>query len=370
MIFDYLTGFSIPFENFIMLGLALLLLYFAIIKKYEPLLLLPIGFGALMVNIPFISLMEEGELFYTIYQLGIANGLFPCLIFIGIGAMCDFGALIERPWLLVFAAAGQIGIFIVVISALWLGFTPLEASSIGVIGAMDGPTAIFVSAKYAKHLLGPITTSAYSYMALVPLIQTPLCKALIPKKERLIRMSYEPKSYPRIIRIVFPIVVFLLVSIIIPMATPLIGCLMLGNLMKESGVVERLSRTAENELTDIVTLLLGLTIGGTMSAANFLNIETLMIFMLGLIAFVSSIIAGILLAKFASFLTHGKVNPLIGSCGISAFPMAARTAHIIGREDDPDNWLLMHALAANTGGQIASIIAGGAILTFVPLLLS
>jgi oxaloacetate decarboxylase beta subunit len=283
--------------------------------------------------------------------------------------MCDFGALIERPWLLIFAAAGQVGIFIALLSALRLGFTPFEASSIGIIGAMDGPTAIYVSVKYASHLLGPITTSAYSYMSLVPLIQVPLCKALTTKSERLIRMDYEPKAYSRSIKIFFPTIVFLVVSIIVPMATPLIGCLMLGNLMKESGVVERLSRTAEQELTNIVTLLLGLTIGGTLSAENFLNVQTLLIFTLGLLAFVSGIVAGILLAKLASFLTHGKINPLIGSCGISAFPMAARTAHIIGREEDPDNWLLMHALATNTGGQVASIIAGGVILTLVPLLL-
>jgi oxaloacetate decarboxylase beta subunit len=369
MIINDFTVFTFPVENVLMIGIALLLLYFAIVKNYEPLLLLPIGFGALMVNIPSISLMEEGGLFYTIYQLGIANGLFPCLIFIGIGAMCDFGALIERPWLLIFAAAGQVGIFIALLSALRLGFTPFEASSIGIIGAMDGPTAIYVSVKYASHLLGPITTSAYSYMSLVPLIQVPLCKALTTKSERLIRMDYEPKAYSRSIKIFFPIIVFLVVSIIVPMATPLIGCLMLGNLMKESGVVERLSRTAEQELTNIVTLLLGLTIGGTLSAENFLNVQTLLIFTLGLLAFVSGIVAGILLAKLASFLTHGKINPLIGSCGISAFPMAARTAHIIGREEDPDNWLLMHALATNTGGQVASIIAGGVILTLVPLLL-
>jgi oxaloacetate decarboxylase beta subunit len=369
MILNDLTVFTFPAENALMIGIALILLYFAIVKKYEPLLLLPIGFGALMVNIPSISLMQEGGLFYTIYQLGIANGLFPCLIFIGIGAMCDFAALIERPWLLIFAAAGQIGIFIALLSALRLGFTPFEASSIGIIGAMDGPTAIYVSVKYANHLLGPITTSAYSYMSLVPLIQVPLCKALTTKSERLIRMDYEPKTYSRSIKIVFPIIVFLVVSIIVPMATPLIGCLMLGNLMKESGVVERLSRTAEQELTNIVTLLLGLTIGGTLSAENFLNIQTLIIFVLGLLAFVSGIAGGILLAKFVNFITHGKLNPLIGSCGISAFPMAARTAHIIGREEDPDNWLLMHALATNTGGQIASIIAGGVILTLVPLLL-
>ncbi|MFQ6076803.1 MAG: sodium ion-translocating decarboxylase subunit beta, partial [Candidatus Bathyarchaeia archaeon] len=290
-------------------------------------------------------------------------------IFVGIGAMCDFGALIERPWLLVFAAAGQLGIFIALICAQLVGFSPLEASSIGIIGAMDGPTAIYVTAKYAKHLLGPIATCAYSYMSLVPILQVPLCKALTTRKERLIRMEYRPEAYPRLVRVLFPLIVFLLVCIVVPMATPLMGCLMLGNLMKESGVVDRLTRSAENEMVNIVTLLLGVTIGGTMVADRFLTFETLLIFALGLVAFVSALACGIVFAKVAAHLTKGRVNPLIGSCGVSAFPMAARTAHRVGREEDPDNWLLVHAMATNTGGQIASVVAGGAVLTFATMIL-
>jgi oxaloacetate decarboxylase beta subunit len=366
---DTILGYSFPPGNLLMIGVGLLLIYLAVRKEYEPLLLLPIGFGALMTNIPYVALLEEGGILFSVYELGISNGLFPCLIFVGIGAMMDFGALIERPWLLVFAAAGQLGIFIALICALLVGFTPMEATSIGIIGAMDGPTAIFVSATFANHLLGPIAASAYSYMALVPLIQIPLSKLLTSKEERLIRMEYEPRSYPRIIRVIFPVVVFLLVSTLVPLATPLIGCLMLGNLLKESGVVDRLARSAENELTNLVTLLLGLTIGGTMTANQFLSVETLFIFGLGIIAFISGLGSGLIFAKAVAYFTGGKINPLIGCCGVSAFPMAARTAHRLGREEDPDNWLLVHALAANTGGQLASIIAGGAVLTFVPLLL-
>ena len=352
-----------------MIGVGCLLIYLAIRKRYEPLLLLPIGFGVIMVNIPGAALMEEGGIFRIIYDLGISNGLFPSLIFIGVGAMIDFGALFERPWLVVFATAGQLGVFVAIFLAQTAGFTPYEASSIGIIGAMDGPTAIFVSAIYAPHLLGPIAVAAYSYMSLVPVIQVPLLKLLTTRKERLIRMDFQPHSYPNSIRILFPIGVFILVSLLIPMATPLIGSLMLGNLLKESKVVERLASSAENELINIVTLLLGLTIGGTLVSENFLNYETLKIFVLGLLAFISSISFGILMAKIASYATGGKINPIIGSCGVSAFPMAARVAHQVGREEDLDNWLMPHALAVNTGGQIASIIAGGIILTLLPRLL-
>jgi len=357
------------FGKFLMMGVGGLLIYLAIRRKYEPLLLIPIGFGIIMGNIPGGGLMQEGGLFRIIYDLGISNGLFPSLIFIGIGAMLDFSALLERPWLIIFAAAGQLGIFISLILAQLAGFTPYEASSIGIIGAMDGPTAIFVSAIYSPHLLGPIAVAAYSYMALVPVIQGPLCKILTTRKERLIRMPYEPRSFPRSVRVLFPIGVFVLVSSLLPMATPLMGSLMLGNLLKESGVVERLSRSAENELVNIVTLFLGLTIGGSLLSETFLTYETLLIFILGLVAFISGLSGGIIMAKIAAYITGGKVNPLIGSCGVSAFPMAARVVHRIGREEDPDNWLMPHALAANTGGQIASIIAGGVLLTLVPLLL-
>ncbi|MFQ5711910.1 MAG: sodium ion-translocating decarboxylase subunit beta [Candidatus Geothermarchaeales archaeon] len=357
-----------PLGNAIMIGVGGLLCYLAIKKGYEPLLLLPIGFGAIIVNIPYGGLMEPGGFLRFLYDFGITSELFPILIFIGIGAMCDFGPLLERPWLMIFSAAGQIGIFIALICALLLGFPPREASCIGIIGAMDGPTAIYITSKYAPHILGSVTVAAYSYMSMVPIFQIPISKALTTRRERLIRMKYEPGAYPRVVRLLFPIMVTLVTSIIAPKGVPLMGSLMLGNFMKESGVVERLSRTSENELANITTLLLGITIGGTMMAEQFLNVQTLLIFALGVIAFVSAIACGVLFAKAVCFITKGKVNPLIGGAGTSAFPMAARTAHRIGREEDPDNWLLMHAMMTNTGGQIGSVIAGGVILTFAPLL--
>jgi len=358
-----------PFGNAIMIGVGCVLIYLAVKKRYEPLLLLPIGFGAIIVNIPYSGLMEPGGFLRAIYDLGIENELFPCLLFVGIGAMCDFGALIERPWFLVFAAAGQLGIFIALLCALLVGFNPLEACCIGIIGAMDGPTAIYITSKFSPELLGPVTVCAYSYMALVPILQIPVSRALTTRRERLIRMEYKPKAYSKAVRILFPIVVTLVTCIVAPMGTPLMGSLMLGNLMKESGVVERLAKSAENEIANIVTILLGVTIGGTMVADRFLTVETLLIFGLGLVAFVSALACGVIFAKIVCFLTKGKVNPLIGACGVSAFPMAARTAHRIGREEDPDNWLLVHAVATNVGGQIGSVIAGGAVLTYAPALL-
>jgi len=359
-----------PIDNMVMIGVGCILIYLAVKKNYEPLLLLPIGFGAIIVNIPYSGLMEPGGILRSIYDLGIGNELFPCLLFVGIGTMCDFGALIERPWFFIFAAAGQLGIFIALLLALIVGFNPLEASCIGMIGAMDGPTAIYITSKFSPELLGPISVCAYSYMSLIPILQIPISKALTTKRERLIRMDYKPSSYSKTVRILFPIVVTLITCTVAPMGAPLMGCLMLGNLMKESGVVERLVKSAQNELTNITTILLGITIGGTMTADRFLTIRTLIIFGLGLVAFISAIACGILFAKLICFITKGKVNPLIGACGVSAFPMAARTAHRIGREEDPDNWLITHAMAVNVGGQIASVVAGSIILTYVPILLN
>jgi oxaloacetate decarboxylase beta subunit len=356
--------------NALMMGVGLALIYLAVVKRYEPLLLLPIGFGAILANIPYANLAELGGMLHTLRVYGIENELLPALLFVGIGAMSDFTSLIRRPMVLVFAAAGQLGIFAALNLALALGFTPLEASSVGVIGAMDGPTAIFVAQRFAPHLLGPITVCAYSYMSLVPLLQIPLSKLLTSEKERRIAMEYEPGELPRAVRVGFPILVFLAVALIAPQGTLLIGTLMLGNLMRESGVVKRLVDAAENELSNLVTLLLGITIGGTMTAEAFLNVSTLYVFGLGLVAFVIAIASGLVFAKIASAATGGKINPLIGACGISAFPMAARTAHRIGREEDPENWLLPHALATNVGGQIASVAAGGAILTYVPYILT
>jgi len=360
----------LPFGNIVMIAVGCLFVYLAIKKKYEPLLLIPIGFGAIIVNIPFSGLMAENEgILWWIYEYGVLNDLFPCLLFIGIGAMMDFGALIERPWFLIFAAAGQLGIFIALLSALAVGFNPYQAASIGIIGAMDGPTAIFITSKFAPDLLGPVAVCAYSYMALVPLLQIPISKALTTRKERLIKMEYKPQAYSKAIRIIFPIVVTIVTGLVAPMGIPLMGSLMLGNLLKESGVVRRLAKSAENEIANVTTLLLAVVIGGTMNAETFLVFDTLVVFGLGLVAFVSAIACGVLFAKLVCFVTKGKVNPLIGACGISAFPMAARTAHRVGREEDSSNWLLPHAMATNVGGQIGSVVAGGVVLTYATIVL-
>lgn len=359
-----------PIGNAVMIAVGCIFVYLAIKKGYEPLLLLPIGFGAVIVNIPFSGLMTPKEgILWWIYEYGVLNDIFPCLLFIGIGVMCDFGALIKRPWFLIFAAAGQLGIFIAMLCALAIGFTPFQAASIGIIGAMDGPTAIYVTSKFAKELLGPVTVCAYSYMSLVPILQIPISKALTTRRERLIRMEYKPQAYPKAIRMLFPVIVTLVTGVIAPMGIPLMGSLMFGNLMKESGVVSRLAKSAENEITNVTTILLGLAIGGTMIADQFLRLETLLIFALGLIAFISAIVCGVLVAKLVRGITKGKVNPLIGACGISAFPMAARTAHRIGREEDSGNWLLPHAMATNVGGQIGSVVAGGVVLTYAPIIM-
>jgi sodium ion-translocating decarboxylase beta subunit len=365
----------LPFGNIVMIAVGCLFVYLAIKKKYEPLLLIPIGFGAILVNIPVLmntdslGIMDPQGVFGYIYAKGVLTDIFPCLLFIGIGAMMDFGALIERPWFLIFAAAGQLGIFIALLSALAVGFAPYQAASIGIIGAMDGPTAIFITSKFAPDLLGAVAVCAYSYMALVPLLQIPISKALTTRKERLIKMEYKPQAYSKAIRIIFPIVVTIVTGVVAPLGIPLMGSLMLGNLLKESGVVRRLAKSAENEIANVTTLLLAVVIGGTMSAETFLVFDTLMVFGLGLVAFVSAIACGVLFAKLVCFVTKGKVNPLIGACGISAFPMAARTAHRVGREEDSSNWLLPHAMATNVGGQIGSVVAGGVVLTYATIVL-
>jgi sodium ion-translocating decarboxylase beta subunit len=345
------------------------LIYLALKKGYEPLLLIPIGFGAMLVNLPYGGLMDEGGILKIIYDAGILTEIFPILIFIGIGAMTDFGPLLERPSLLVFSIPAHLGIAAAFLAAYLIGFTPSEALSVGIIGAMDGPTAIYVTSQFAPSLLGPVTICAYSYMSMIPILQVPMSKFLISKKERLARMKYSPSKYPQSIRVIFPIFVTILVGLVAPKGIPLIGSLMLGNFLRESGVVDRLAKSAENEISNVTLLLLGVTIGGTMMADQFLNLQTLLIFGLGLLAFIAALSAGLLTAKVGYYLTRGKVNPLIGATGISAFPMAARTAHMIGRSEDPDNWLLMHAMAANTGGQIASVVAGGAMLSLAPMFL-
>jgi len=356
---------SLTIQEVIMLAIGCLLLYLAIGRGLEPLLLLPIGFGALLVNIPGANLMEPGGVLRVIYDAGVLTELFPVLIFIGIGAMTDFGPLLENPKILLLGAAGQFGIFLTLFLALMLGFSPLHAISIGVIGAMDGPTAIYVASKYAPELLGPISVAAYSYMSLVPLIQPPIMRLLTTKAEKAIVMPAVRSSVSKPTRILFPIVVFIVGAIIAPQGTPLLGTVMLGNLMRESGVVERLTNMAANELTNIVTLLLGICIGATMQGDKFLTQTTLIILGLGFVAICLDTVSGVLFGKLMCFLTHGKVNPLIGAAGISAYPMAARVVQAEGQRYNRRNYLLMHAMGANTGGQIGSIIAASIMLSVV-----
>ncbi|MEM3386544.1 MAG: sodium ion-translocating decarboxylase subunit beta [Nitrososphaerales archaeon] len=357
-----------PFSNIVMIGVGVLLVYVAVWKRYEPLLLVPIGFGAILVNLPFSGLNEPGGFLRILYDVGIATELFPILIFIGLGAMIDFSALFERPWVMVFSIPAQLGILAALLLSLALGFNPAEAISIGIIGAMDGPTAIYVTSTYAPSLLPAVTVCAYSYMSLIPLLQIPLSKLIVSKRERAIRMDYKPSRYPKVMKIVFPILVTVIVGSLAPKGIPLIGSLMFGNFLRESGVVDRLAKSAQNELANITTILLGIAIGGTMVADQFLRLQTILIFALGLVAFIVGLSCGLLSAKLLNIITKGKVNPLLGATGVSAFPMAGRTAHLIAREEDQGNWLLMHAMAANVGGQIASVIAGAALLTYGEML--
>ena len=359
-----IMGFGmLTMQNIIMMAVGCGLLYLGIKKDYEPLLLVPIGFGALLVNIPLANMMEAGGLLRHFYDFGVITEIFPCLIFVGIGAMTDFGPLLENPKILLLGAAGQFGIFLTLMLALFLGFSQLDAVAIGIIGACDGPTSIYVTSKFAPHLLGAVSVAAYSYMSLVPLIQPPIMRLLTTDKERKVRMEYPKKSVSTATKILFPIVVTIVTCIIAPMGTPLMGMIMLGNLMRESGVVSRLTSASENEINNIVTLLLGLSIGATMEGSKFLNTQTLMILGLGLIAICLDTVTGVLFGKLMCFLTKGKINPLIGAAGISAYPMAARVAQHEGRKYDEDNWLLMHAIGANTGGQIGSVMAAAIMLS-------
>jgi len=350
-------------ENAVMIAAGCALLYLGIKKDYEPLLLVPIGFGAILVNIPLAGMMEQGGLLRHFYDFGVITEVFPCLIFIGIGAMTDFAPLLENPKILLLGAAGQFGIFLTLLLALALGFNLLDSVSIGIIGACDGPTSIYVTSKFAPHLLGAVSVAAYAYMSLVPLIQPPIMRLLTTDRERKIRMEYPEKSVSRTLKILFPLVVTIVTCLIAPMGTPLMGMLMLGNLMKESGVVSRLTKASENEIANIVTLLLGLAIGATMEGSAFLRPQTLLILGLGLIAICLDTVTGILFGKLMCFLSKGKINPLIGAAGISAYPMAARVVQTEGRRYDTNNWLLMHAMGANTGGQVGSIMAAGILLS-------
>ena len=358
---SYLSTQGLP--NLIMLVVGGVLLYLAVKKDVEPLLLVPIGFGCVLVNIPLSDLMDKGGLLRIFYDAGVGNELFPLLIFVGIGAMTDFGSLMENPKILLFGAAGQFGIFLTLLLALALGFPALQAVSIAVIGACDGPTAIYVSSQYAPELLGAISVAAYSYMALVPIIQPPIMKALTTPKERVIRMAPVKRSVSSTTKLLFPIIVTLITGLIAPKGLPLIGTIMLGNFMRECGQVTRLHKASENEIANIVTLFLGLAIGGTMEGHAFLKPQTLMIFALGFLAIALDTVAGVLFGKLMCWATGGKINPLIGAAGISAYPMAARVVQTQGLRYDKKNHLLMHAAGANTGGQVGSVVAAAVMLS-------
>ncbi len=357
----------------LMYGIGGILIWLAIKKEYEPMLLLPIGFGAILVNLPLATVWEHAGadgFLKILYNMGIATEIFPLLIFIAVGAMIDFGPLFKNPMMIFFGAAAQFGIFATMIIATLFGFDLKEAASIGIIGAADGPTSIFVANIFAPHLLAPISVAAYSYMSLVPLIQPPVIKALTTSSERRIHMAYHESNSPKWLKVLFPILVTMISGIVAPISVPLIGSLMFGNLIRESGVLERLSQTAQNELAYLVTLLLGITIGASMSAENFLTWKTLLIMAMGLVAFIFDTAGGVLFAKLVNlFLPKDKkINPMIGACGISAFPMSGRIIQKMANEEERGNIILMHAIGSNVSGQLGSVIAGGMVLALVPLI--
>ena len=378
-------GIVADWRVLVMLVISCVLLYLAIVKQFEPLLLMPIAFGMLLTNLPgagmyHAELFAEGHVHWMdettgmgfdkvaglldFLYLGVKLGIYPCLIFIGVGAMTDFGPLIANPKSLLLGAAAQFGIFATFIGATAMGFTPAESASIAIIGGADGPTAIYLTSKLAPQLLGPIAVAAYSYMALVPVIQPPIMKALTRKEERVIAMK-QLRSVSKTEKIIFPIAMTMIISLLLPSAAPLIGCLMLGNLMKECGVVERLSKTVQNELMNIVTIFLGITVGATATAENFLNWQTIFILVLGIAAFCLGTGAGVVLAKIMNVFSKEKINPLIGSAGVSAVPMAARVSQKVGQAENPSNFLLMHAMGPNVSGVIGSAVAAGILLAFL-----
>ena len=377
---------NITWQQGLMLIISFFLLFLAIKKQYEPLLLLPIAFGMLLTNLPgagmyhselwsafldanspayhsYGTIMREGGLLDILY-IGVKAGVYPCLIFMGVGAMTDFGPLIANPKSLLLGAAAQLGIFLTFLAANSMGFTEAQAGSIGIIGGADGPTSIFLTSKLAPELLGPIAIAAYSYMALVPVIQPPIMRALTTKKERAIKMS-QLRPVSKTEKIIFPIAITTIVALILPDAAPLIGCLMLGNLAKECGVVDRLSKTMQNELMNIVVIFLGLTVGATATASSFLDWSTIKIMVMGVVAFGCGTAGGILLAKLMNVFSKEKINPLIGSAGVSAVPMAARVSQQVGQEENPSNFLLMHAMGPNVAGVIGSAVAAGILLTML-----
>ena len=357
------TGFvQMTLGNLVMIVIGIIFITLAITKDYEPLLLVPIGFGVIVGNIPYIDSMtlgvyDEGSVLYYIY-FGVSQGIFPPLIFLGIGAMTDFSTMLSNPKLILLGAAAQIGIFLTLIGALYMGFTPSEAGAIGIIGGADGPTAVFLSAKLAPHLLGPIAIAAYSYMALVPVIQPPIMRLLTTREERLIRM-HEPRVISRRERIIFPIVAFLIAALIAPGSIALLGMLFFGNLLKESGVTDRLASSARNALIDIVTILLGFSVGASTQAQTFLKPESLLIFALGALSFCIATAGGVLGAKLMNLFLKQKINPLVGAAGVSAVPDSARVVQMVGQQEDPQNYLLMHAMAPNIAGVVGSAIGAG-----------
>ncbi len=363
------TGFAMAdYRNFIMIGIGFIFIYLGIAKHYEPLLLVPIGFGILVGNIPVfkglgLGIYEDNSVLHYLY-LGVTQGVYPPLIFLGIGAMTDFSTLLARPVLMLLGAAAQAGIFITFLGALALGFSPNEAASIGIIGGADGPTAIFLTAALAKDLIGPIAVAAYSYMALVPVIQPPIMKLLTTRKERLIRME-EPRTVSKTEKIIFPIVALLLCCFIAPAAIPLLGMLCFGNLLKEAVVTERLAVTARTAVIDTVTILLGLTVGASTQADVFLTPKSVLIFVLGAGSFCVATACGLLFAKFLNLFLRPKINPLLGAAGVSAVPDSARVVQIVGQEEDPTNFLLMHAMAPNISGVIGSAVAAGVLWSFM-----
>jgi sodium ion-translocating decarboxylase beta subunit len=362
------TGYAaVTWGELVMIAISAILMYLAIVRKFEPLLLLPISFGMLLANLPLAGLMEGpkngmvGGLLYYLYQ-GVKLGIYPPLIFLGVGAMTDFGPLIANPSTILLGAAAQLGIFITFLGALLLGYTPPQAGSIGIIGGADGPTAIFVTSRLAPELLGPIAIAAYSYMALVPIIQPPIMRALTKKSDRQIVME-QLRPVSKTEKVLFPIIVTVVVGFMLPSAAALIGMLMLGNLIRESGVVDRLSKTTQNELINIVTIFLGVTVGATAKASSFLTWQTIGIIVLGLIAFSGGTAGGVLLGNLMCWLSGRKVNPLIGSAGVSAVPMAARVVQVVAQEERPGNFLLMHAMGPNVAGVIGSAIVAGVLLS-------
>ncbi len=371
---ELFAGFtSVGYRQFIMYAIGGALIWLAVKKEYEPMLLLPIGFGAILTNLPLsfaVGTEAEPGFLRILLDAGIMTELFPILIFIAVGAMIDFGPLFKNPLMIFLGAAAQLGIFATVLLAVALGFDLKVAAAIGIIGAADGPTSIYVAKRFAVQYLGPISVAAYSYMSLVPIIQPPVIRLLTTKKERTMRMEYREEPVPRLLKILFPILVTMISGFVAPISVPLVGSLMFGNLIRESGVLERLSQTAQNELAYLVTLLLGITIGSTMSAEAFLRRETLLILGMGLAAFVFDTAGGVLFAKFLNlFLPRArKVNPMIGACGISAFPMSARVIQRMAQEEERGNIILMQAVGANVAGQLGSIVAGGMVLALVPLL--